>query len=182
MDVFFSWYGKNLHALKLVSDPSYICPAFMTTNTIAKSRGTRYLADILLGVLPLLLGAQVIGWVTFFPSALRGHSDFRQLYAAGYMVRIGHASELYDYRAQETFQGTLVGNDQRALPFIRPAYQALLFPSALAAVVPIRVPHVFGREFSSAGDNFLATTTGGEEPRQDMAVASGFGVSRSSIR
>jgi len=99
----------------------------MTTNNATKPRGTRYLADILLGVLPLLLGVQFLGWVTFFPSALRGHSDFRQLYAAGYMVRTGHASELYDYRAQETFQDTLVGNDERALPFIRPAYQALLF-------------------------------------------------------
>lgn len=99
----------------------------MTTNTTTKPRGTRYLADILLGVLPLLLGVQFLGWITFFPGALRGHSDFRQLYAAGYMVRTGHASELYDYRAQETFQNTLVGNDERALPYIRPAYQALLF-------------------------------------------------------
>ena len=64
---------------------------------------------------------------TFFPGALRGHADFRQLYAAGYMVRTGHASELYDTRAQQQFQDALVGNDERALPFIRPAYQALLF-------------------------------------------------------
>lgn len=99
----------------------------MTTNNTTPSRGTRYLADILLGVLPLLLGVQFLGWITFFPGALRGHSDFRQLYTAGYMVRTGHASELYDYRSQQTFQNTLVGNDERALPFIRPAYQALLF-------------------------------------------------------
>ena len=70
---------------------------------------------------------QLLGWLTFFPSALRGHADFRQLYAAGYMVRTGHASELYDARAQQQFQNALVGNDERALPFIRPAYQALLF-------------------------------------------------------
>ena len=87
----------------------------------------RYLADLLLGILPLLVAVQLLGWLSFFPSALRGHADFRQLYAAGYMVRTGHASELYDARAQQQFQNALVGSDERALPFIRPAYQALLF-------------------------------------------------------
>jgi hypothetical protein len=87
----------------------------------------RYLPDLLLGILPLLVAVQLLGWLSFFPSALRGHADFRQLYAAGYMVRTGHASELYDPRAQQEFQDALVGNDERALPFIRPAYQALLF-------------------------------------------------------
>jgi Glycosyltransferase family 87 len=99
----------------------------MTTKSTAESRGTRYLPDLLLGILPLLVAVQLLGWLSFFPSALRGHADFRQLYAAGYMVRTGHASELYDTRAQQQFQDALVGNDERALPFIRPAFQALLF-------------------------------------------------------
>jgi hypothetical protein len=99
----------------------------MTTKNTAESRGTRYLPDLLLGILPMLLAVQLLGWLTFLPSALHGHADFRQLYAAGYMVRTGHASELYDYRAQQNFQDALVGNDERALPFIRPAYQALFF-------------------------------------------------------
>ncbi len=99
----------------------------MTTKSTAESRGTRYLPDLLLGILPILLAVQLLGCLTFFPSALHGHADFRQLYAAGYMVRTGHASQLYDYRAQQNFQDALVGNDERALPFIRPAYQALLF-------------------------------------------------------
>src|SRR6185312_13312981 len=99
----------------------------MTKKSTTESRGMRYLADLLLGILPLLVAVQLLGWLSFFPSALRGHADFRQLYAAGYMVRTGHASELYDARAQQQFQNALVGNDERALPFIRPAYQALLF-------------------------------------------------------
>src|SRR6478752_5014662 len=100
----------------------------MTPKTTAESRGTRYLPDLLLGMLPILVGIQLLGWITFFPSALlHGHADFRQLYAAGYMVRTGHAGELYDIRAQKQFQDALVGSDERALPFIRPAYQALLF-------------------------------------------------------
>jgi hypothetical protein len=67
--------------------------------------------------------------MAFFPSALRGHSDFRQLYAANHMVRAGDASELYDYRVQKIFQDTLAGNDELALPFISPAYQVLPFLS-----------------------------------------------------
>jgi hypothetical protein len=42
-------------------------------------------------------------------------------------ARTGHAGELYNYPAQQAFQDTLVGNDEPALPFIRPAYQALFF-------------------------------------------------------
>ena len=107
----------------------------MAPKTISQSRGTRILPDLLLGILPILVGIQLLGWITFFPAALlHGHADFRQLYAAGYMVRTGHAGELYDIRAQQQFQDVLVGNDERALPFIRPAYQALLFvPFSLLA-------------------------------------------------
>ena len=83
--------------------------------------------DILLGILPIIFCMQFLAWLTFLPKALRGHADFRQLYVAGYMVRTGHRTQLYDYAAQAYFQNTLVSNDERALPFIRPAYQALMF-------------------------------------------------------
>jgi len=83
--------------------------------------------DILLGILPIIFCMQFLAWLTFLPKALRGHADFRQLYVAGYMVRTGHRTQLYDYSAQAYFQNTLVSNDERALPFIRPAYQALMF-------------------------------------------------------
>jgi len=87
----------------------------------------RYLRDLMLGVLPFLLAVQGVAWLTFVPGALRGHSDFRQLYTAGYMVRTGHAAKLYDYATQQHFQDSLVASGDLALPFIRPAYQALLF-------------------------------------------------------
>ena len=86
-----------------------------------------YLRDFLIGALPLLFSIQFLAWLAFFPNALRGHADFRQLYAAGYLVCTGHSHELYDYGLQRQVQDSLVSNDERALPFIRPAYQALLF-------------------------------------------------------
>ena len=94
---------------------------------LSQFRRTHYVQDILLGILPIIFCIQFLAWLTFLPKALRGHADFRQLYVAGYMVRTGHRTQLYDYAAQTCFQNTLVSNDERALPFIRPAYQALMF-------------------------------------------------------
>jgi hypothetical protein len=99
----------------------------MDNRPTAESRSKSYLRDLLLGILPFLLAIQCFGWLTFFPNALRGHADFRQLYAAGYMVRTGHAGQLYDYQAQKNVQDSLVGADDLTLPFIRPAYQGLMF-------------------------------------------------------
>src|SRR5262249_15551749 len=97
------------------------------TRATSESRSVSYLRDLLLGILPFLLAIQCFAWLTFLPSALRGHADFRQLYSAGYMVRTGHSGELYDYQAQKAVQDAVVDDDELALPFIRPAYQALLF-------------------------------------------------------
>src|ERR1700687_1084733 len=121
----------------------------MTTNNATKSRGTRYVADFLLGLLPLLLVLQ-LQWFIFFQGALRGHADFRQLYAAGYMVRTGHASDLYNYAAQKNFQDTLVSREKLALPFIRPAYQAVFF--APFSLLPYRSAYL---AFLSANLIFL---------------------------
>src|SRR5437660_3665898 len=94
---------------------------------LSQFRRTHYVQDILLGILPIIFCIQFLAWLTFLPSALRGRADFRQLYIAGYMVRTGHRTQLYDYAAQSYFQNTLVSNDELSLPFIRPAYQAFLF-------------------------------------------------------
>src|SRR5262245_26317431 len=87
-------------------------------------RQLRFLRLLLLVLLPLSLLAQFVLWAEFLPGAIAGSADFRHLYIAGYMVRTGHASQLYDYSAQKTFQSQLIPGDMPALPFIRPAYQA----------------------------------------------------------
>jgi hypothetical protein len=43
------------------------------------------------------------------------------------MVSSGHSYQLYDYDSQLRFQNELVSHADIALPFIRPAYQALIF-------------------------------------------------------
>jgi len=83
--------------------------------------------EVLLGLLPIVLGLELLAWVSILPRMARGGADFRQLYVAGYIVRTGAASKLYDYDYQLHLQNTLVGPAAAALPFIRPAYQALVF-------------------------------------------------------
>ena len=62
----------------------------------------------------------------------------------------------YNYRAQQTFQDTLVGNDEPALPFIRPAYPGFVLRSILAAALSNCLPRVPGPEPGSPGDCVLA--------------------------
>jgi len=119
-----------------VSSPGAKKPAATLVSDYSGNARTNYLRDFLLGALPLLFCIQFLAWLTFLPNAFRGHADFRQLYSAGYILRTGHSHELYDYRLQRQIQDSLVSDDERALPFIRPAYQALLF--APLSLLPYR--------------------------------------------
>jgi len=58
----------------------------------------QYLRDALLGILPILFCIQFLGWLTFFPNALRGHADFRQLYFMG--LHSSNGSSLTTVRPQ----------------------------------------------------------------------------------
>src|SRR5438445_4068145 len=100
------------------------------------------------GIAPLLLGVQLLAWIYFLPQSLHGHTSFRQLYTAGYMVRTGHARELYNYDAQKLFQDRLVSHEAVLMPFIRPPFDALVF-----------VPFSF-LSYSSAYIAFLALSVG----------------------
>ena len=83
--------------------------------------------DFFWGIAPLLLGVQLLAWIFFLPQSLHGHTSFRQLYTAGYMVRTGHSRELYDYNTQKLFQDQLVSRESVLMPFIRPPFDALVF-------------------------------------------------------
>src|SRR6266852_4898403 len=105
------------------------CPIRQTPASL-ETRAQRipyYVRACVLGIPAYLVGVHLWTWVFTVSVFLGGRADFRQLYAAGYMVRTGHANELYDYDAQKYFQDKLVSPAQVALPFVRPAYQALVF-------------------------------------------------------
>ena len=86
-----------------------------------------YIRALAMGIPSILFGLLLSGWIAFIPGAMAGHADFRQLYAAAHIVRAGMAHQLYDYDVQKAFQDRLVSPEAIALPFIRPAYQAVLF-------------------------------------------------------
>jgi len=86
-----------------------------------------YVKGLALGV-PTFLAAMHL-WTWVFAGAVfwGGHADFRQLYAAAKMVRMGKASELYEYDSQKAVQDHFVSREEIALPFVSPAYEALAF-------------------------------------------------------
>jgi hypothetical protein len=69
----------------------------------------------------------VAGVILTLPLGKSGRVDFRHLYTAGYMVRTGHAQDVYNYSLYEKFQKELVGPAQGALPFNHLAYEALFY-------------------------------------------------------
>jgi glycosyl transferase family 87 len=87
-----------------------------------------WLHDLVLGLLPLLIGLELLLATYYVPLALQGLDDFRQLYVGGYMIRTGHAGELYDYDTQQRFQDTLVPIENHdPLIISHLAFEELLF-------------------------------------------------------
>src|SRR5579864_8984011 len=85
-----------------------------------------YVKGLALGIPPYLVAAHMWTWLLIVPQSLaKSGYDFRQVYAAAYMVRTGHAGQLYDYAAQSEFQDRLVSNTRLALPYVSPAYEAI---------------------------------------------------------
>jgi Glycosyltransferase family 87 len=87
-----------------------------------------YVKGLALGVPIYFVAIHLWAWVLIVPGFLRtGRPDFRQIYSSAYMVRTGHGSQLYDYNAQRDYQDRVVSQQDLPLPFLRPAYEALLF-------------------------------------------------------
>ena len=80
-----------------------------------------------MGLCGYLIGVHLWTWIFMFSVMAGGRADFRQLYTAGYMVRIGRGAELYDYNSQTRFQNAVVSEANVTLPFNHLAYESLLF-------------------------------------------------------
>lgn len=81
---------------------------------------------LMLGLAAALIGLPLMGWGYFLTHMVPdGHTDFRANYSAGYMLRTGRP--LYDYAAELETQNQAVSREEVALPFIHPAYEALLY-------------------------------------------------------
>ena len=81
--------------------------------------------EMILALLPLLLGGELLLWAALVPVGLRGEADFAMFYTAGSMVRTGHSGQLYNVDVQRRFQDTLVS--KTPAPYTHLPYEALLF-------------------------------------------------------
>ena len=90
------------------------------------TQGPRSL-EVILGLLPLVLGMQILVWIVYVPMALRGNADFRNCYTAGVMVRSGQGHQLYDYALQKKIQDTRISSSSDVLPYVHLPYEALLY-------------------------------------------------------
>jgi hypothetical protein len=80
-----------------------------------------------LGVPAYLIGVHLWTWILTASVFLQGAADFRSFYAAGWAIRLGQASELYDLDFQQRLQDLHVGSVGIMLPFTHPPFEALLF-------------------------------------------------------
>jgi len=81
--------------------------------------------DIVLGLLPLLLGVELLASVVFVPIALKGHADFRAFYTGGYLLRTDR-QHLYDFAAESSIEDRIVSPGEFSATN-HPAYEYLLY-------------------------------------------------------
>jgi hypothetical protein len=84
------------------------------------------LRPIVMALAFLMLFVSMCGILLVLPQARSGHVDFRSFYTAGYMVRTGHSTEIYDRAAMQKFQNILVSPADGDLPFNHLAYEGLI--------------------------------------------------------
>ncbi len=83
-----------------------------------------FLGRLAVGVLLLV---QIVACIVGAGPALAGKIDLRSFYAAGTIVRTGHAASLYEYDYENKVQNEVVSRRDAALPFLYPPFAALPF-------------------------------------------------------
>lgn len=108
-------------------DPALIEPADAPSTATRLHQPVTTTPQWLATIIALLLLSQVALCFISAGRSLAGKVDLRAFYAAGTIVRSGHAAQLYDYEYQQRVQNEVVGPRAGALPFLYPPFAALLF-------------------------------------------------------
>ncbi len=86
-----------------------------------------YVSAFALSIPIFLTAVQLWTWLLFVPGMVRaGTVDFRQAYAAAYMLRNQQRAALYSYAAQDKMQAQVVTPATTPLPYVAPAYEAFV--------------------------------------------------------
>jgi len=99
----------------------------LTSAESAPERSEMRSLEVILGLLPLVLGLQLIIWLVYLPAALQGNADFRNCYSTGLLLRSGRGHQIYDYAIQNDVQTAFISRTATGMPYVHPAYEALLF-------------------------------------------------------
>lgn len=99
----------------------------MRPTKMEKGKTDQSSLELLLGLLPLVLGFQILVSVIYVPSALSGNADFRNCYSSGLLLRSGRGHQLYDYETQHNLQNAAISPLPVGMPYVHPPYEALLF-------------------------------------------------------
>jgi hypothetical protein len=87
-----------------------------------------YVKTLLMALPALLIGLQIPSWIAYLPSrSAQMQSDFRVFYTPGFMLRTGHAAELYNFQIFQATERRVVADDGGSAPFIHPAFEAPIF-------------------------------------------------------
>jgi glycosyl transferase family 87 len=86
-----------------------------------------YVRACALGIPAYLIGVHLWTWVLTGSVFLQGAADFRSFYSAGWAVRLGEASKLYDLEFTRRLQDLYAGTKSIPLPYTHPPFEALLF-------------------------------------------------------
>jgi hypothetical protein len=101
--------------------------------------------ELVLGLLPLLIGFELLVWTVYLPSGLHGLAVFRTLYTSGYMVRTHNAGNIHDTDKLRDLSDRLVPVGQTLnQPMDHPGYEALfLAPLSLVSYPTALVVFIF---------------------------------------
>jgi Glycosyltransferase family 87 len=103
-------------------------PPTAESESLTKSKKPFWPRELVLGLLPLLLGFQALVWISYLPSGLHGIAVFRTLYVCGYMTATHQSHDIYDSDKVQNLSEALVPlGHVFNQPMDHPAYEALLF-------------------------------------------------------
>jgi Glycosyltransferase family 87 len=102
-------------------------PLHSPANNARKWNAPHYVKACAVVICAYLIAVHLWLWVLTYSLSIGGRADFRQLYAAGYMVRNGYRYQLYDYDLQTRFENLVVGPSDTPLPFDHLSYESLIF-------------------------------------------------------
>lgn len=99
-----------------------------------------YVLALAMAIPAALVGVEIPSWLSLRSQTLALQSDLRVFYTPGYMLRTGQRKDIYNFPAVRRNQDERIAADNAAVPFLHPAYEALVFMPL--SLLPYRAAYV----------------------------------------